>query len=98
VNTNTHPLSALPPLSALHDSLLAQTILNACAEAKIDHTAHLRCCGVQVDAIDFGDHVFVALRHADWCVEGDVFADKHARTEKTDQHHLSATMPNYLEN
>lgn len=77
---NAHLLSAIPPLSALHDSLLAQTILNACAEAKIDHTAHLRCCGVQVDAIDFGDHVFVALKHADWCAEGDVFTGERAST------------------
>lgn len=67
-----------PPLSALHDSLLAQTILNACAEARIDHTAHLRCCGVQVDAIDFGDHVFIALTHADWCAEGVLPAAQNA--------------------
>ena len=75
---NTHSLSALPPLSALHDSLLAQAIVNACAEAKIDHTAHLRCCGVQIDAIDFGDHVFIALTHADWCVEGVLSAAQNA--------------------
>ena len=87
-----------PPLSALHDSLLAQTILNACAEAKIEHTAHLRCCGVQVVAIDFGDHVFVALKHADWCAEGDVFMGERASTEKIDQHKPSATKPNYVEN
>ena len=58
-------ITAVPPLTALDDSLLAQAIFNACAEAKIDHTAHLRCCGVQVDAFDFGDHVFVTLTHAD---------------------------------
>ena len=87
-----------PPLSALHDSLLAQTILNACEEAKIEHTAHLRCCGVQVDAIDFGDHVFIALKHADWCAEGDVFMGERASTEKTGQHKLPATKLNYLEN
>ena len=95
---NAHLLSSIPPLSALQDSLLAQTILNACAEAKIDHTAHLRCCGVQVDAIDFGDHVFVTLKHADWCAEGDVFMGERASTEKTDQHKPSATKPNYVEN
>ena len=43
-------ITAVPPLTALDDSLLAQAIFNACAEAKIEHTAHLRCCGVQVSA------------------------------------------------
>ena len=65
-----HVITDVPPLTALDDSLLAQAIFNACAEAKIEHTAHLRCCGMQVDAIDFGDHVFVTLTHADWCIEG----------------------------
>jgi len=67
---NASRLSSPLPLSALHDSLLAQTILSACAEAKIEHTAHVCCCGVQVDAIDCGDQVFVILKHADWCAEG----------------------------
>lgn len=78
MNSLTHTFLDPPPLSALHDSLLAQAILNACAEAKIEHTAHLRCCGVQVDAIDFGDHVFIALTHADWCVEGVLSAAQNA--------------------
>ena len=95
---STQLFSTIPPLSALHDSLLAQIILNACAEARIDHTAHLRCCGVQVDAIDFGDHVFVVLKHADWCAEGDVFMGARASAEKTGQHKLSATKLTYQEN
>jgi len=86
--------SAAPPLSALHDSLLAQTILNACSEAKIEHTAHLRCCGVEVAAIDFGDHVFITLTHADWCAEGDVFTGERAITETTEQRTHSEITPN----
>ena len=37
-----------PTLSALHDSLLAQTILKACAEAKIEHTALVEGNGMEV--------------------------------------------------
>jgi hypothetical protein len=63
-------INALPPISALQDQMLAQTILCACSEARSEHTAHLQCCGIQVDAVDCGDHFYVALSHPDWHLEG----------------------------
>jgi hypothetical protein len=61
-------------LSVLQEQMLSETIAVACAEARQCSTAHLRCGSVAVDAVDFGLHVAVSVRHADWCFTGQVQA------------------------